>query len=125
MPVAAFIIVVMAALAVAMGRIGSQSSISVAQEQVSLQAFYVAESGAQLAMTRLTYPDADPVVAASACNALNASALNLDAPGMQGCRVTHQCSQPDPGLFQIISTGECRQGSISATRSIEVATVVE
>lgn len=125
MPVAVFIIVVMALLAAAMGRIGSQSSMSIVQEQVSLQAFYAAESGAQLVMTRLTYPNADPALAASACSSLNGSVLTLTAPGMQNCRVSHQCVEPEPGFFTITSTGECGQGSLSATRSIEVATVVE
>lgn len=125
MPMAAFVIVVMALLAAAMGRIGSQSAMSVVQEKLSLQAFYAAESGAQLAMTRLIYPDADPAVVAPACTSLNGSVLTLNAPGLQGCEVRHQCAQPEAGFFTIISIGECRQGNLFATRSIEVATVVE
>lgn len=128
MPVAAFIIVVMAALAVAMGRIGSQSSLSVVQEQVSLQAFYVAESGAQLAMTSLTYPEADPALAMNACSTLDGSIRNLAAPGMESCRVMLSCnSVVDNGLhlFTIISEGECGTANLRARRRIEVATVLE
>lgn len=128
MPLAAFIIVTMGVLVTAMARMGSQSSMSVVQEQVSLQAFYVAESGAQLAMSRLLYPEVDRDLAEAACINVNNSTAPLSAPGMNNCRVSLQCVFPAPneiGVVEITSTGECGEGSVFARRSVEVGVWVE
>jgi MSHA biogenesis protein MshP len=129
MPVAAFIIVVMGLLAAGMARIGSQTSIAGVQEQVSLQTFYAAESGAQYAMNRLFYDAAAPVSrtsAAAACAAVNGSSLNLNAPGMLGCQVDLACQESvDAGntasFFLIDSAANCGSGSLTAARNVQVS----
>lgn len=129
MPMAVFIIVVMALFAATMNRIGSQSAISVVQEQLSLQAFYAAESGAQLALNQLLYPLINRVQAEQVCTNIHSSMTQFPAPGMQGCRVTLACTHPTdssaPGVITIVSRGICAQGGLMAQRSLEVAVKVD
>ena len=53
MPVAVFILVIMALLAAAIVQLSSPNNISAAQEILSTRAFYAAESGASWAMSQL------------------------------------------------------------------------
>lgn len=130
MPVAAFIIVVMGLLAAGMARVGSQTSIAGAQEQVSLQAFYVAETGAQYAMSRLFYHSTDPVTrttATNACAAIDGSSLNLNAAGMRECSTALACEvstdvSDSVSFYQVRSTGQCGVAPVSAQRTVKVST---
>lgn len=129
MPAAAFIIVVMGLLAAGMTRVGSQTSIASVQEQVSIQTFYAAESGAQYAMNRLFYDSASAITrtsAANACAAVNGSTLNLNAPGMLACQVGIVCQESvdaanTTSFFSIGSAASCGTGSITAARAVQVS----
>lgn len=129
MPMAAFIIVVMGLLAAGMARVGSQTSIAGAQEQISIQTFYAAESGAQYAMSRLFYDTAAAISRTSvgnACATVNGSTLGLNAPGMFDCQVSIMCQESvDAGnttsFFLIDSAASCGTGSITAARTVQVS----
>lgn len=129
MPMAAFIIVVMGLLAAGMARIGSQTSVAGAQEQITVQTFYAAESGAQYAMNRLFYDTASAVTrssAANACAAVSGSNLSLNAPGMLNCEVVISCQESvDTGnttsFFLIDSAASCGTGSVTAARTVQVS----
>ncbi|MCW8196636.1 hypothetical protein F6455_17725 [Proteobacteria bacterium 005FR1] len=133
MPMAAFIIVVMGLLAAGMARVGSQTSVAGAQEQISVQTFYAAESGAQYAMNRLFYDTASTVSrssAANACAAVSGSTLNLNAPGMLNCQVSILCQESvDTGnttsFFSIDSSASCGTGSLTANRHVRVSTYIQ
>lgn len=129
MPVAAFIIVVMGLLAAGMARVGSQTSIAGAQEQISVQTFYAAESGAQYAMNRLFYDANNPVTritASQACNAINGTTLSLDAAGMNNCEIALSCGEAvDAGntttFYEITSAASCGSLPVSADRTVRVS----
>jgi MSHA biogenesis protein MshP len=129
MPMAAFIIVVMGLLAAGMARVGSQTSVAGVQEQISVQTFYAAESGAQYAMNRLFYDTATAVTrtsASAACGSINGSTLNLNAPGMLNCQVNVLCQESvDTGnttsFFLINSAASCGTGSVTSTRTVQVS----
>jgi MSHA biogenesis protein MshP len=129
MPAAAFIIVVMGLLAAGMARVGSQASIAGVQEQVSIQTFYAAESGAEYAINRLFYDTAAAITrssASNACGAVNGSTLNLNAPGMLGCQASIVCQESvdasnTTSFFSIYSAASCGTGSITAARTVQVS----
>lgn len=135
MPVAAFIIVVMGLLAAGMVRVGSQTSIAGAQEQITVQTFYAADSGAQFAMNRLLYAtDADRAAADSACMALGGGppTLNLNTAGMRNCTVTVSCDVNvfasggnTTSFYDIRSTARCGVNSVRAERTIEVSAYLQ
>lgn len=129
MPMAAFIIVVMGLLAAGMARVGSQTSVAGIQEQMTVQTFYAAESGAQYAMNQLFYDTAAAVTrtsAANACAAVSGNTLNLNAPGMLNCQVIIICQESvDAGnttsFFLINSAASCGTGSVTAARTVQVS----
>lgn len=129
MPAAAFIIVVMGLLAAAMGRIGSQTSVATVQEQVSIQAFYAAESGAQFAMTRLFFDATGAVTRTTAgtqCASLTGSSLSLNTTGMQNCQVDLSCQESaDPAntvsFFHIDAAANCGSSPLNASRHVRVS----
>lgn len=130
---AAFIIVVMGLLAAGMARVGSQSSMAGVQEQVSLQTFYAAESGAQYAMTRLFYDTTAAISrtsAGNACTAIDGSTLSPGAAEMQSCQISLNCQESvDAGntrsFFLIGSAASCGTAPISATRTVQVSAFLE
>lgn len=133
MPVAAFIVVVMGLLAAGMGFVSSQTSIANTQEQISVQAFYAAESGAQLGLNRVFYDTAAVITrpsATSACNTLNGSNLTFTAGGMQNCAATITClarvdSANTTTFFDISSSAECGIAPITALRVVDVSAYLQ
>ncbi|GAB1266087.1 hypothetical protein [Aurantivibrio infirmus] len=129
MPVAAFIVVAMGLLAAAMSVVNSQTSISGAQEQVSVQTFYAAESGAQLGMNRLFYDVSNPISRANAsanCAAINGTSLNFSVPGMQACRTSITCQVSIDGadsisFYSISSAATCGGSPVYSQRTVEVS----
>ena len=133
MPVAAFIVVVMGLLAAGMALVSSQTSISTAQEQISLQAFYAAEAGAQLGMNRVFYDTTLAISrasATSACNIFNGTNVAFAADGMQNCQTTISCSPTiDSGdtttFFNISSTAQCGIAPVTAQRTVDVSAYLQ
>lgn len=128
-PLALFIVVVLGFLALAMSRTTVQTGLASAQELVSTQAFYAAESGAQAGMGNLFYPNpGDQAQVNNRCENMNLSPTINDAPGLGGCNVTVTCECEVCGaddltsFYTIESRGECGSGTTAATRTIRVGT---
>lgn len=127
LPVAIFILVVLALLGTAMTRLIATSSQSVAYEILSTRAFYAAESGVQWGMNRLFPPGGG----GGSCAAAGGT-LSFSQNGLGGCSATVSCSGPaavtasgggSQNHFRLTSTGSCGTGADSATRRIEVGAV--
>ena len=148
LPLAIFILVVMASFALVLSRNTIQSSGAAVQEITSVQAFYAAESGAQVGMQTLFFPDASSRQAAdSRCVALNSN-TSYTYPGLNGCTaaVTCSCLYADntacsPGtaanysgtapasrltsFYTITSVGTCGSGNFRAVRTIEAGSFLK
>lgn len=119
LPVALFIITVLALLVVGMAQLQESSGRAVSLQIQSQRAFFAAESGAQVAVR--------DVLEAASCGALD-SPLAFTASALDGCRASLSCESvtaniSGPGgntIFSIASTGQCGQGPEQATRTIEV-----
>lgn len=142
-PLAIFILVTMAVLALSISRMASQSSMAGTQELTSVQAFYAAQSGAERGLQTLYFPDASTRNGVDTrCVALNQT-LTFTATGLNGCRavVTCSCVYQDTtacapsvvanysnsaaatkliSVYKITSEGTCGSGIYSATRTLEV-----
>jgi len=118
LPVAIFILVIMALIAVAAVSIMETGQSGVSNDVMSTRAFYAAESGAQTVLAQI-FP-------------LNSGAANCQASyptqtfsitGLANCTASTQCSARSVGsrtYYTITSTGNCSSGTISATRQIEM-----
>lgn len=126
MPVAIFILVVMALIGTAMVQLVSTGHMSVANEALSTRAFYAAESGAQWGMNRL-FPPTGSSCPATSCVA--SSSLTFTAAGLSGCSAVVVCT--GLGTFSgrehygLTSTGTCGSSETTATREIEVRAACE
>ncbi len=125
-PVAAMIVVGVAALALAISRITSQSSQASVVEGISMQAFYAAESGAYYGMSRLMFDVTSRAVADTNCTAVNGSTLNYSANGLQACSATITCSTASVGgsplsFYTIRSSASCGSNEIFSQRIVEVS----
>ena len=119
LPVALFIITVLALLVIGMAQLQQASGESVSLPIQSQRAFYAAESGAQVAVR--------DVLESSDCSALT-TPLSFSATGLNGCSAALSCESvteniSGPGgntVFSISSTGQCGSGPDRAVRIIEV-----
>lgn len=136
-PLAIFIVVVMGLLALALARTTTQTGLATAQELVSLQAFYTAESGAQHGMNHLFYGQEARLEVDSQCNDYS-EVVSFSVTGLKGCTatITCECSGSDPdtgnscgsgttGFYEIETVGSCGSGVISAQRSIRVSAFMD
>lgn len=119
LPVALFIITVLALLVIGMAQLQQASGESVSLQIQSQRAFYAAESGAQVAVR--------DVLEAGSCSALT-TPLSFSASALNGCSAVLSCESvteniSGPGgntVFSIASTGQCGSGPDRAVRIIEV-----
>lgn len=119
LPVALFIITVLALLVYSMAGLQQSSSDAVSLQIQSQRALFAAESGAQVAVSQ--------VLAGDSC-ALATSSISFSASGLSGCSAVLDCDAlwvPASGpastpAFAITSTGQCGSGSDEAERSVEV-----
>ena len=130
MPLAAFILVAMAVMAATLMRTSGQTGISVAQEAITLQAFYAAESGAQLGMSTLYFDNTSPLTQAAVdgrCTAMNLTPT-FNTAGLANCSATVSCANNPSGtasFYTITSVGNCGSGEVSSTRTVEVSAYFE
>ena len=120
LPIAIFIITVMALIGTAMVSITQTGQESVASEIQSIRAFYSAESGAQLAMHQLFPLNGG---ASSCANVTAVSPKTLSAGGFTGCIVTLGCDDsvhPSNSYFVITSTANCSFAGTVTSRTITV-----
>ncbi|MCH8499966.1 MAG: hypothetical protein LAT63_15935 [Marinobacter sp.] len=123
LPVALFVITVLALIVAGMAQLQVSTAESVTLQLQSQRAFLAAESGAQLGVRA--------VLAAENCGAVPANVPGSGTfapPGLSGCRAALVCDQvtlePEPGVFQryylIASTGQCGTGAGLVARTVEV-----
>jgi len=118
LPVAIFILVVMALIGSALVNLTQSSHQALSQEVMSTRAFYAAESGAQYAMGQLF-----PLNGAAATCSAPYPTVTLTAMGLDGCTAVITCSSNTLGAntyYTLTSTGSCSFATTSATRQIEL-----
>lgn len=126
MPLALFILVGLGALAIAINRLGSGQFSSAVQEGSSVQAFYAAESAAQLAMHQVLFNTADKAGADLKCAAVNGRVQAFSTAGLNGCSARISCAvvanTGDPaGIYRMETTATCGSGTMVAERSVVTA----
>ena len=115
---ALFIIVLMSALLLALGRQLISASTSVSIEVQGNRAFNAAQSGLQLGLGQLF-----PLNSTASCAAVSAS-FSFSQPGLQNCTATLNCiqvSHPDVAarpLYRLTSAGNCLGGDIRSSRVV-------
>ncbi len=133
LPVAVFVIVIMALLAVGIVQLSSRSNISATQEELANRAFYAAESGASWAMSRLFFNTLGPATRAysdAGCDGLGGPPV-FATQGLATCTVSLSCSCPGlancaaqaiglTNYYRITSTGICGTGQVQGIRTIEI-----
>ncbi len=115
--IAVFIIVVMLAVILSLSRLLLSSSESLVYEVQGSRAFFAAQSGLELALTRVF-----PLTGAASCSALS---LNFSDDGLRGCRAEVSCqalSLPAGNvatvLYQLSSTGICQADNFITSREL-------
>lgn len=108
LPVALFVITVLALLVIGMAQLQESSSKAVSLQIQSQRAFFAAESGAQVAVARL--------IAGESCPA---APITFAGAGLSACSVSISCTGSD--TFKVVSTGNCGSGADLASRTVEVS----
>ncbi|SFR85070.1 MSHA biogenesis protein MshP [Marinobacter daqiaonensis] len=119
LPIALFIITVLALIVVGMAQLQEGSGQAVSLQIQSQRAFFAAESGAQVAVR--------DVLEAGSCSAVSSS-VAFSASALHGCNASLTCESAAvnvsvPGgdtIFSIVSAGQCGAGADQATRMVEV-----
>ncbi|MDI9246679.1 hypothetical protein [Marinobacter sp. CHS3-4] len=120
LPVALFIITVLALVLIGMSQLQESSGDAISLQIQSQRAFHAAESGAQIAVR--------DVLEADSCSAMS-STITFSAGALTTCSATLTCESMTPSspigsggntVYSIASTGQCGAGPDQATRVIEV-----
>lgn len=118
LPVAVFILVIMALIGTALVSLSQNSHQALGQEVISTRAFYAAESGAQLALAQLFS------LTGAAANCASAyPTVSFTAASMSGCSASVSCSSQtvnSKAYYTLTSTGTCSFVTTTATRQIEL-----
>ncbi len=130
LPVAMFIIVVMAIFAASLSRTTSETTLGVIQEVISTQAFYAAESGAQWGMGVLF----SPVVVRTGvggtderCTTMSET-ITFSVNGLSNCTAIVSCAESSgiaSSAYVITSIGTCGEGTSTSLRTVEVSSFLE
>ncbi|WNO09911.1 hypothetical protein [Teredinibacter sp. KSP-S5-2] len=121
-PLAVVIIAGLAFLAVAINRLSSQAALSSVQESIAVQAFYAAESGAQLGMHHLFYAATNKLNADATCDAMNIS-QTFNSIGLAGCSINVTCSRSGTHTsYYLINSAAsgCGSNLLPGARTIQV-----
>jgi len=110
LPAAIFVITIMATLAVAVNLLVTSSGQYVEEDILLTRAFYAAESGAGLVLTRLLPAEEYPAYDAAAhCPA--STIFDFSVAGLSGCQAEVSCStyaEVDEQVYYLIeSVGQC------------------
>ncbi|WP_144392394.1 hypothetical protein [Pleionea sediminis] len=111
---ALFIIVVLGLLAAALFRMTQTANLAVAQEVLTIRAFFAAESGAQASAMSLF-----PIGGTGSCNN---QTINFSINGLTGCRAIITCTNfiaDGETFYRITSEGQCGSGELQASRTVE------
>jgi MSHA biogenesis protein MshP len=118
LPVAIFILVIMALLGAAMVTIMQNSQQSVATAVLSTRAFFSAQTGAQSALGQLF-----PLNGGAANCLASYPTINYTTSGLAGCTAVVSCSGSTIGsktYYTLRSTGTCDVSDNRAVRQIEM-----
>ncbi len=129
-PLAAFIVVGIAALAIAISRFGGQNTMSTTQEGLSIQAFYAADSGAQYGMSSVFFSATDRAATDTNCLAVNGASLSFSVSGLSLCSAMLTCSIANDSanttsFYTIRSAATCGTSDIFAERTIAVSAFMQ
>lgn len=114
LPIAIFIITVLALLVLGMAQLQESSGQSISLQIQSQRAFFAAESGGQVSVKRILADPGNPQCFAD-------DTLNFPNGGLSGCRALIRCSDiTGNGLFEVTSEGRCGSGQERASRKVEV-----
>ena len=91
LPLALFIMLVVATMAVMLTKKLAQTSDSYIIDGLSIQAFYAAETGGQLAMHELFFADTQRLSVDGRCVAMSIS-QTLSGVGLNNCTITVSCN---------------------------------
>ena len=119
LPLAIFIITVMAFIAVAINELSEDNARITGVNVLSMRAFYAAESGANVGLHLLFPPTGTPAT----CNAGLVSNHSFTGAGLAQCNVSVSCTSVVSGsntLVELTSTGTCGSGDEQATRVVQV-----
>ena len=122
LPMAIFLITVMALVVVTIAQLQETTGEMESLDIQSARAFYAAESGAQLALTRVIPKDADQNIDPGNCTS-DIYQQNFSEGGLAGCSARVDCEwvDSDEGIIAILSsTGSCGSGLDQSRRQIEV-----
>ncbi|WP_404368108.1 hypothetical protein [Marinobacter sp.] len=120
LPLALFIITVLALLVAGMAQLQESSAGAVSLQIQSQRAFFAAESGAQAGVAE--------VLSGASCGAVN-SPKTFTVSGLNGCEALLDCSSVQADIegnsdletvFTLTSTGQCGAGPDFAQRVVEV-----
>ncbi len=120
LPLALFLITVLALLVVGMAQLQQSTGQSISLQIQSQRAFFAAESGAQVAVAE--------ALDAASCAAVSSS-LSFSAGGLASCEAVLACDAVQADIdgnssletvYTLSSTGRCGAGSDFAQRIVEV-----
>ena len=118
LPIAIFILVIMALIGAAMVTIMQNSQQSVSTAVLSTRAFFAAQSGAQYTLGQLF-----PLAGGAANCQASYPTLTFTTGGLAGCTATLSCTSRSIGgksYYTLVSAGACAAGTNQAVRQIEV-----
>ncbi|SNC76718.1 MSHA biogenesis protein MshP [Marinobacter sp. es.048] len=116
LPVALFVITVLALLVFGMAQLQQSSGEAVSLQIQSQRAFFAAESGAQVRIPSIfeAIDDGNTSFCPSSVTTFNGS-------GLADCSATFDCAfDSASGVFTLASNGSCGNGKDAATRTVEV-----
>lgn len=131
LPAALFLLVVMGLFSSALVTISTQTGMATVQEGVSLSALNAADSGAQLVMSTLFYPEDSRTVTDTRCVNISAiSPITYNVTGLQGCQASLSCTVATDAanttsFYSITSVGSCGSGQAQAQRTIQASAILE
>ena len=110
LPMAIFLITVMALIVTTMAQLQQSSGEMEALDILSTRAFYAAESGAEVLLVQAM--EKTPAECAS-------GEVTFEASGLKGCSADVTC-EASGNTIRIISEGQCGTGRTAASRTVEV-----
>ncbi|MCK2149749.1 MULTISPECIES: hypothetical protein [Marinobacter] len=120
LPVALFVITVLALIVVSMAQQQESAGAAVGQQILSQRAFYAAESGAQVAVTE--------ALDGGSCGSVTGT-VNYTQAALAGCNASLSCSSVQADIdgdstlervYTLVSVGQCGSGTEAASRTVEV-----
>jgi len=119
LPSALFLILVVTLLLAVMNQLNEMNARAYSRDWLSARAFYVAETGAQIAAVQALNPDQSM----ANCSSQFINNLNMNGAGLSGCRINVSClEQTVQGqiYYTFTSQGSCGENEDMATRFIQI-----